>query len=159
MSSQVQPKTAVKPIPLGYHTATPYLVVRGASRAIDFYKKAFGAKERFRLSRDNGAIAHGEISIGDSYVMLADEAPEAGTRSPETVGGTTVSVFLYVEDVDDVFGKAVAAGAKPTLTPQDMFWGDRFAKVSDPFGHLWQIATHVEDVPPEEMERRMAAHR
>ena len=157
MSTQVNSKATVKPVPPGYHTATPYLVVRGGSRAIDFYKKAFGAKERFRFSRDNGKIAHGEIEIGDSYVMLADEAPEAGSRSPETVGGTPVSVFLYVEDVDAVFGKAVAAGAKPSLPPQNMFWGDLFAKVSDPFGHQWQIATHVEDVPPEEMERRMAA--
>jgi PhnB protein len=159
MSSQVNSKATVQPVPPGYHTATPYLVVRGGSRAIDFYKKAFGAKERFRFSRDNGKIAHGEIEIGDSYVMLADEAPEAGSRSPETVGGTPVSVFLYVEDVDAVFGKAVAAGAKPSLPPQNMFWGDRFAKVSDPFGHDWLIATHVEDVPPEEMERRMAAQR
>ena len=149
----------VKPIPPGYNTVTPYLIVRGAARAIDFYKKAFGAQERFRFSRDNGAISHGEISIGDSCLMLADELPETGARSPESVGGTPVSVFLYVEDVDKVFGRAVAAGAKPTLTPQNMFWGDRYAKVSDPFGHQWQIATHVEDVPPEEMERRMkAAH-
>jgi len=148
-----------KAIPAGYHTATPYLVVRGASRAIDFYKKAFGARERFRLSRGNDGIAHAEFQIGDSYLMLADESPESGLRSPESLGGTPTSVFLYVEDVDDVFRKAVAAGAKPTLTPQDMFWGDRYAKVSDPFGHSWQIATHVEDVPPEEMERRMAAVR
>ena len=151
---------SVKPVPAGYHTATPYLVVRGGARAIDFYKKAFGAQERFRLSRgDSGGIAHAEIAIGDSHVMLADESPEAGSRSPESLGGSPASVFLYVEDVDDVFRKAVAAGAKPTLTPQNMFWGDRYAKVSDPFGHQWQIATHVEDVPPAEMERRMAAVR
>jgi PhnB protein len=153
-------KSSIQPVPEGYHTATPYLVVRGASRAIDFYKKAFGAQERFRLSRgDGGGIAHAEFQIGDSYLMLADESPESGSRSPESLGGTPASVFLYVEDVDEVFRKAVAAGAKPTLTPQDMFWGDRYAKVADPFGHQWQIATRVEDVPPEEMERRMAAIR
>jgi len=146
-------------IPAGYHTATPYLVVRGASRAIDFYKNAFGAQERFRLSRGNGGIAHAEFQIGDSYLMLADESAESGLRSPESLGGTPASVFLYVEDVDEVFRKAVAAGAKPTLTPQQMFWGDRYAKVNDPFGHQWQIATRVEDVPPAEMERRMAAIR
>jgi PhnB protein len=152
--------SAVKSVPEGYHTATPYLVVRGGSRAIDFYKKAFGAQERFRLSRGaGGGIAHAELSIGDSHLMLADESPETGSRSPESLGGTPASVFLYVENVDEVFRKAVAAGAKPTLTPQVMFWGDRYAKVSDPFGHQWQIATHVEDVPPEEMERRMAAVR
>ena len=152
--------SSVKPVPDGYHTATPYLVVRGGAKAIDFYKKAFGAKERFRLSRgEAGGIAHAELAIGDSYLMLADESPEAGSRSPESLGGTPASVFLYVEDVDDVFRKAVAAGAKPALTPQNMFWGDRYAKVSDPFGHQWQIATHVEDVPPDEMERRMAAIR
>ena len=150
----------VKSVPEGYHTATPYLVVRGGSRAIDFYKKAFGAQERFRLSRGaGGGIAHAELSIGDSHLMLADESPEAGSRSPESLGGTPASVFLYVEDVDEVFRNAVAAGAKPTLTPQKMFWGDRYAKVSDPFGHQWQIATRVEDVPPAEMERRMAAIR
>lgn len=148
----------VRPVPEGYHTATPYLVVRGANRALDFYKKAFGAREKFRLSRGNGGgIAHAELTIGDSHLMLADEAPEAGSRSPESIGGTAASVFLYVENVDDVFRNAVAAGAKPTLTPQDMFWGDRYARLSDPFGHQWQIATHVEDVPPDEMERRMAA--
>lgn len=152
--------SSVKPVPDGYHTATPYLVVRGGAKAIDFYKKAFGAQERFRLSRgEGGGIAHAELAIGDSYLMLADESPEAGSRSPESLGGTPASVFLYVENVDDVFRKAVAAGAKPTLTPQNMFWGDRYAKVSDPFGHQWQIATHVEDVPPDEMERRMAAIR
>ena len=152
--------SSVKPVPDGYHTATPYLVVRGGARAIDFYKKAFGAQERFRFSRgDGGGVAHAELAIGDSYLMLADESPETGTRSPESLGGTPASIFLYVEDVDDVFRKAVAAGAKPTLTPQQMFWGDRYAKISDPFGHHWQIATHVEDVPPDEMERRMAALR
>ena len=151
--------STVKRVPAGYHTATPYLVVRGASKAIDFYKKAFGAQERFRLARENGGVAHAEFAIGDSNLMIADESPETGSRSPESLGGTPASVFLYVEDVDDVFRKAVAAGAKPTLTPQNMFWGDRYAKVSDPFGHQWQIATHVEDVPPEEMERRMAAVR
>jgi PhnB protein len=152
-------KNSGKPIPEGYHTATPYLVVRGAAKAIDFYRRAFGAQERFRLARENGGVAHAEFAIGDSCLMIADESPEAGSRSPESLGGTPASVFLYVEDVDDVFRKAVAAGAKPTLTPQNMFWGDRYAKVSDPFGHQWQIATHVEDVPPEEMERRMAAIR
>src|SRR5262245_33594154 len=152
-------KTQVRSVPAGYHTATPYLIVRGASRAIDFYKKAFGAKERFRMSREDGAVAHGEITIGDSYLMLTDESQQAGTRSPESVGGTPVSIFLYVEDVDAVFQNAVAAGARVGQPPQDMFWGDRFAKVSDPFGHEWQIATRIEEVPPEEMEKRMAAAR
>ena len=149
----------VKPIPEGYHTATPYLIIKNAARAIDFYKKAFGATEHMRMADPSGRVMHAEIQIGDSRIMIADEFPEMGARSPESLGGSPVSIFLYVEDVDDVFRRAVAAGAKPTLTPQQMFWGDRYAKISDPFGHHWQIATRVEDVPPEEMERRMAAIR
>jgi PhnB protein len=145
-------------VPLGYHTATPYLIVRGASRAVAFYKKAFGARERFRFSPGNDVIAHGEIQIGDSYLMLADESPDTGTRSPESVGGTASSVFLYVDDVDAVYRRAIAAGATSLVAPKDMFWGDRFARVSDPFGHQWQIATRVEEVPPEEVQRRLATH-
>jgi PhnB protein len=143
-----------KPVPEGYHTLTPYLAVDDATAAIEFYKRAFGAKERVRMHGPDGMIAHAELEIGDSKVMLADPFPQASTRPPKELGGTSVGVFVYVENVDEVFQQAVDAGATATMEPDDQFWGDRFGSVTDPFGHSWQISTHVEDVPPEEMEKR-----
>lgn len=148
---------AVKPVPQGYHTATPYLVVKGASRAIEFYKTAFGATELMRFADPSGRIAHAEIKIGDSPIMLGDEHPEMGARSPESFGGSPVSIMLYVEDVDVVSKKALAAGAKEIRPVKDQFYGDRSGTVTDPFGHTWTISTHKEDVAPEEMQRRMKA--
>jgi PhnB protein len=145
----------VKPVPDGYHTVTPYLCVRGAAKALDFYARAFGAQEKVRMPGPDGKVMHAEILIGDSMVMLGDENPQA--KSPEAFGGTPVSVMLYVPDVDAVFKKATAAGAKTVAPPTDMFWGDRYGRLIDPFGHSWGIATHVEDVTPEEMKKRMAA--
>lgn len=147
----------VKPIPEGYHTATPYLIVKGAASAIEFYKKAFGAKELMRFAGPNDTIGHAEIKIGDSAIMLADEVPQMGHRSPQSLGGSPVSILLYVEDVDTVFNQAVAAGAKVQRPVQDQFYGDRTGGVTDPFGHAWYISTHVEDVSPEEMRKRAAA--
>ncbi len=144
----------VSAIPKGYHTATPYLVVNDGNRALDFYKQAFGATEINRMKSPNGKIGHAEFKIGDSVIMLSDEMPGSGNRSPQSLGGSCVSIFLYVENVDAVFDQAVKAGAKPDMPPQDMFWGDRFGKLTDPFGHLWAIATHIEDVAPQEMEKR-----
>lgn len=146
----------VKPIPEGYHTVTPYLVVKGAADAIDYYKRAFGAVERARMPGPEGLIMHAELQIGDSLVMLSDETPNMGNRSPKTLGGTTVSVFLYVDDVDAVHQRALDAGGTQKMAVSDMFWGDRFGTLVDPFGHEWGIATHVEDVTPEEMGRRAA---
>ena len=145
----------VNPIPQGYHTATPYLTLDDCARAIDFYKKAFGATEIMRMATPNGKIGHAEIQIGDSPVMLADEMPGGGNRSPKSLNGTSASVFLYVTDVDSSFKKAVDAGAKADMQPTDMFWGDRFGRLTDPFGHTWALATHKEDVAPEEMKKRM----
>ncbi len=145
----------VKKIPDGYHTATPYLVVGDAARAIDFYKRAFGASELVRMDAPGGKIGHAELKIGDSMIMLSDEM--MGNRSPQTLGGSPVSIFLYVEDVDSVFNKAIDAGGKSDAPPTDMFWGDRFGKLTDPFGHIWSIATHIEDVAPEEMPKRAKA--
>jgi PhnB protein len=147
----------IKPIPEGYHTATPYLIVNDASRAIDFYKKAFGATELVRMPGPGGKIGHAEIKIGDSPIMLADEVPGMGFRSPESLGGSPISILLYVEDVDAVFSEAVAAGAKVQRAVADQFYGDRTGGVTDPFGHVWYIATHKEDVSPEEMKKRAAA--
>lgn len=144
----------VNPVPAGYHTATPYLVVNDASSAIDFYKKAFGAQEIMRMQGPGGKIGHAELKIGDSMIMLADERPGGSGKSPKSLGGSTASVFLYLENVDSTFKQAVAAGAKAEMPPQDQFWGDRFGQLSDPFGHLWGLATHVEDVAPQEMEKR-----
>ena len=146
--------TSVKPIPEGYHSISPYLVIKNAAAAIEFYKKAFGAKERGRMPGPDGRIMHAELQMGDSVVMLCDEMPEYGKRSPQTLGGTPVSLFLYVPDVDASFQQAVAAGARSTMPVADMFWGDRFGKLADPFGHEWSIATHKEDLTPEEIERR-----
>jgi PhnB protein len=146
-----------KSIPDGYHGATPYLIVNDAAAAIEFYKKAFGATELMRMPKPNGKIGHAEIKIGDSPIMLADEAPEVGARSPRTIGGSPVSILLYVDDVDTTFTKAVNGGAKVQRPVADQFYGDRTGGVEDPFGHLWYIATHVEDVSPEEMKKRAAA--
>ena len=148
---------ATQPIPEGYHTATPYLVIDGAAEAIDYYKKAFGAKERMRMEAPGNRIGHAEIEIGDSLVMLSDAFPQSTTKAPTELGGTTAGVFLYVEDVDAVVKKAIDAGATVTMEVADQFWGDRFGSITDPFGHSWSIATHVEDVPPEEMAERAKA--
>lgn len=145
----------VKPIPDGYHTATPYLIVKGAAQAIDYYKKAFGATELFRMADpSSGKVGHAEIKIGDSIIMLSDEHPEMGYKGPQSFGGTPVSIMLYVEDVDTVFNQAVAAGAKVQRPIEDKFYGDRSGSLDDPFGHCWHISTHKEDVPPEEMKKR-----
>ena len=146
-----------KPVPDGYHTATPYLIVNGAAQAIEFYKKAFGATELMRMAQPGGKIGHAEIKIGDSPIMLADESPDVGARSPQSIGGSPVSIMLYVEDVDKIFSQAVAAGAKVKRPVADQFYGDRTGGIEDPFGHLWYIATHKEDVSPEEMRKRAAA--
>jgi PhnB protein len=146
-----------KAIPDGYHNVTPYLIVNDAAAAIEFYKKAFGATELMRMPKPNGKIGHAEIRIGDSPIMLADEAPEMGARSPRTFGGSPVSIFLYVDDVDTTFARAVDGGAKVQRPLADQFYGDRTGGVEDPFGHAWYIATHVEDVSPEEMKKRAAA--
>jgi PhnB protein len=145
---------AVKPIPDGYHTVTPYLAVDDAAAAIEYYKKAFGAKERMRMEAPGGKVGHAELEIGDSLVMLSDSFPQASTRPPKELGGTSASVFMYVEDVDSVVKQAVDAGATVTMEVADQFWGDRFGSVQDPFGHLWSISTHVEDVPADEMAER-----
>lgn len=147
----------VNPIPAGYHTLTPYLVLNDASRAIEFYKQAFDAKEVVRMGGPGGKIGHAELKIGDSMLMLSDEMPGSGNRSPQSLGGSPVSLFVYVENVDSVFNQAVKAGAKADMPPQDMFWGDRFGKLTDPFGHSWALATHIEDVAPAEMEKRAEA--
>ena len=147
----------VKPIPEGYAAVTPYLVVDGAARAIDFYKRVFGAVERRRLDGPGGKIGHAELSIGDSLIMLADEFPDMGARGPTTLGGTPVTFLVYVEDVDSVFARAIEAGATVVRPLETRFYGDRVGGVKDPFGHEWYIATHVEDLAPEEMERRARA--
>jgi PhnB protein len=145
---------ATRPIPEGYHTATPYLAIDGAAEALEYYKKAFGAKERMRMNAPDGRIGHAEIEIGDSIVMVADTFPQSSTKAPSELGGTTAGVFLYVEDVDAVVKQAVDAGATVTMEVADQFWGDRFGSIKDPFGHSWSIATNVEDVPEEEMAER-----
>ena len=145
---------ATKPIPEGYHTVTPYLAVDDAAKAIEFYKRAFGAKERVRMEAPGGKIGHAELEIGDSILMLSDTFPQATTKPPKELGGTSASVFMYAEDVDEVVRQAVDAGATVTMEVADQFWGDRFGTVSDPFGHSWSIATHVEDLTPEEIAER-----
>jgi PhnB protein len=145
----------VKAVPAGHHTATPALIIRGAAEAIEFYKKAFGAVEVSRFAAPGGkAIMHAEIRIGDSPIMLCDEFPNCGGKSPTTAGASTGSIMLYFEDVDTAYHRAVTAGAKGDMPPVDMFWGDRFSKVTDPFGHAWSLATHTEDLTPEEIGRR-----
>ena len=146
---------AVQPIPQGMHTVTPHLVVRGAAKAIDFYKKAFDAKEASRLPGPNGTIMHAEIQIGDSHVMLMDESPEWKSVAPQTLKGSPVTIHIYVADVDAFVAQAVGAGAKITMPIEDMFWGDRYGKVEDPFGHQWSIATHIRDVDSAELHKVM----
>jgi len=147
----------VKPIPEGYHAVTPYLVVHDAARAIEFYKRAFDATEVNRMDGPQGKIGHAELKIGDSILMLSDEMPGGVNRSPQSLGGSAVSIFLYVKDVDSAFQKAVNAGAKVDKPLENMFWGDRFGRLTDPFGHSWALATHKEDVAPAEMQKRMQA--
>jgi PhnB protein len=147
-----------KAIPEGYHSITPYLVVKDAAQAIEFYKRAFGAQEVARMAGPGGkGIMHAEIKIGDSHVMLSDEMPGTGATSPQSLGGTTCSLFLYVPDVDSTYRQAVSAGATSTMPVSDQFWGDRFGKLADPFGHQWALATHKEDVSPQEMKKRSDA--
>ena len=148
---------ATKPVPDGYRTATPYLIIKGAADAIEFYKKAFGATELLRMADPQGRVGHAEIKIGDSVIMLADEHPAMGYRGPRSLGGSSVSILLYLPDVDDVFARAVKAGAKAQRPVANQFYGDRSGTLEDPFGHVWTVATHVEDVAPEEMKRRAEA--
>lgn len=149
---------AVRAIPEGYHSITPYLIIKNAAQAIEFYKKAFGAKETFRMEDPSAKkVGHAELKIGDSVVMLADEYPDMGYRSPQSLGGTPVSIHLYVENVDAVVEQAVRSGAKVERPVKDEFYGDRTGTLRDPFGHVWSVATHKEDVSPEEMKRRAEA--
>ncbi|MBD0328933.1 MAG: VOC family protein [Thermoleophilia bacterium] len=145
---------AAKPIPEGYHSVTPSLAIDGAADAIEFYKRAFGAQERYRMPTPDGKVAHAELQIGDSVVMLSDSFDWSGVKAPTELGGTTVGIFVYVEDVDAVFQQAVDAGATVAMPVETQFWGDRFGSLTDPYGHHWSLATHVEDVSPEEIERR-----
>ena len=147
----------VSPVPAGYHTATPYLTVNDAAGALDFYKRALGAREVMRMPMPNGKIGHAEIRIGDSHIMLSDEMPGATQKAPTSLGGTTGSVMLYLPNVDAAFKRAIDAGCTSIMAPADMFWGDRFGKLQDPFGNQWGIATHQEDVPPKQMAERSKA--
>jgi PhnB protein len=149
--------TSVKPVPEGYHNVTPYLIVDGASGAIEFYKKAFGASERMRMAAPGGRLGHAEIQIGDSRIMLADEFPDMGVRGPKAFGGAPVNLYLYVEDVDGVAKRAIAAGAKEVRPIKDQFYGDRSGTFEDPYGHVWHISTHKEDIPADELRRRADA--
>ncbi|HKT50476.1 MAG TPA: VOC family protein [Candidatus Angelobacter sp.] len=146
-----------KPVPEGYHHVTPYLIVKGAAAAMDFYKDVFGATEIMRMPQPDGRIGHAEMKMGDSVIMLADEYPEMDNVGPATLGNSSVGILLYVDDADATFNKAVSRGAKVNKPLADQFYGDRSGTVTDPFGHKWTIATHVEDVSPDEIERRMAA--
>jgi len=148
---------SVKPIPDGYPSVMPYLCVHGASAAIDFYQQVFGAGERMRMAEPNGKVGHAELTIGDSVIMLADEHREMGVVSPKTVGGTPVTICVYVDDVDATFNQAVQSGATVLQPVENKFYGDRSGQIKDPFGHRWSISTHVEDVSPEEMGKRAAA--
>lgn len=156
-SKKEETMSSVKAIPEGYHSVTPYLIVKGAAAAIDYYKKAFDATVLFRIDQPDGKVGHAEIKIGDSPIMLADEFPEMKYVSPKTLGGSPVSLMIYVEDVDAVFQQAIAEGGKEQRAVEDKFYGDRGGSLEDPFGHVWHIATHKEDVSPEEMEKRAAA--
>jgi PhnB protein len=147
----------VKAVPEGFHTVTPYLIIKGAAAAIEYYKKALGAKERMCMTQPDGRVGHAEVQIGDSVVMLADEFPEMNVRSPKSIGGSPVTIHLYVDDVDAVAKKAVAAGAKELTPVKDQFYGDRAGKFEDPFGHIWYISTHKEDLSPEEIQKRAKA--
>lgn len=148
----------VKPIPEGYHAVTPYLILKEAAKALEFYKRAFGATELARLADPSGKIMHAEVKIGDSPIMLADEFPDMGIVGPQSLGGTSVMLHLYVDDVDKTFQTAIDAGATVKRPIEDQFYGDRSGQIVDPFGHAWNIATHVEDVTMEEMEKRFAAY-
>ncbi|MDP9090327.1 MAG: VOC family protein [Pseudomonadota bacterium] len=145
---------ATKTIPDGYHSVTPYLIIKGAAAAIEFYKRAFGATELMRMPSPDGRIGHAEIKIGDSAIMLADEHPQMGYKSPQSLGGSAVNMMVYVDRVDDVFKQAVEAGARELQPVKDQFYGDRSGTLQDPFGHTWTIATHLEDIAPEEMRER-----
>ena len=146
----------VKPVPDGYRNATPYMIVDGAARALDFYKRVFGATERMRIPGPGGKIGHAEFTVGDSVFMLADEHPEMDARSPQAFGGSPVSIVIYVKDVDAVVKRAVEAGATVTRPVEDKFYGDRMGSLKDPYGHAWHVATHKEDVSMEELQRRAA---
>jgi PhnB protein len=148
---------SVQPIPEGYHSLNPYLSVDDAKQAIEYYKRAFGATERVLMPGPDGKIGHAELEIGDSVVMLADQMPQSSTKPPKEVGAPTASLMLYTDDVDAVVQKAVDNGATITMPVENMFWGDRLGTITDPFGHVWHVATHVEDVPPAEMEERAKA--
>jgi len=147
----------VKPIPDGYPRVTPYLIIDGASAAIEFYRAVLGADERMRMPAPGEKVGHAELQIGESVIMLADEYPDMDARGPKTVGGTPVTLHVYVEDADAVFDRALGAGAKALRPVEDKFYGDRSGEFEDPFGHRWSVATHIEDVPPDEMAKRMAA--
>jgi PhnB protein len=149
--------TKVQPIPKGYEGATPYLIIQGAANALEFYKKAFGATECMRMPAPGGKVGHAEIKIGNAIIMLADEFPEMNHKSPQSLGGTPVSIMIYVEDVDPFVKRAIAAGAKVLQAVENKFYGDRSGTLEDPFGHQWHFATHVEDVPPDEMPKRAEA--
>ena len=148
-------KTKVKPIPDGFHAVTPYLTVRNAAQAIDFYQRAFDAEERTRMLTPDGKVGHAELMIGNSVIMLGDEFPQMGNQSPETLNGSPVGFALYVKNVDDAFDRAVEAGATVKEPVDNKFWGDRAGTVIDPFGHKWTLLTHFEDVSPKEMKKRM----
>lgn len=148
---------AAKTIPDNYHSVTPYLSIAGAAKAIDFYKRAFGAAELFRLGTPEGTIGHAEIKIGDSTIMLADPCEQGPFRSPRSLGGSSVGLHIYVEDVDSMFAQALGAGAKQVRPVQDQFYGDRTGTLEDPFGHVWFLATHKEDLTPEEINKRAEA--
>jgi len=148
---------AVTPIPEGFHSVTPHLVIKGAAAAIDFYKRAFGAEVLARMDGPGGTVGHAELKIGDSIIFLADEFPGGPIKSPQTLGGATASLHIYVADVDAAFKRAIAAGGREIMAVTDMFWGDRFGQLHDPYGHSWSIATHKEDVNPQEMEERAQA--
>ena len=148
---------AVSPVPQGYRSLTPYLIIDGADRALSWYAEAFGAREVMRLAAPEGRIGHAEIEIGNSRIMLADEAPAHNAKGPNAFGGSPVSLHLYIADVDTVVAKAVSIGAEVKSQPEDKFYGDRLATLTDPFGHTWHVSTHIEDVPHDEIERRMAA--
>ncbi len=149
---------AVKAVPEGFRTITPSLVVRGGAQAIEFYKKAFGAEELVRMPGPDGkGVMHAELKIGDSIFFLGDESPQMASKSPQTLGGSTGGLHLYVADVDAAFKRAVSAGARASMPVADMFWGDRYGKVTDPFGHEWGLGTHKEDVSPADMEKRAKA--
>ena len=145
----------VKPVPEGYHTLTPFLTVRDAARAIEFYKQAFGAEERGVAKDPDGKVMHAELKIGDSIIMLGDEYPEFGALSPQSIGGSGMGLHIYLDGVDAAFDRAVRAGAQIEMPVTDQFWGDRYGKLTDPFGHKWSIGTHVKDVSPEEMKQGM----